>query len=78
MMAEAVKAEIELLTCPFCGSPNIDPEGWVSINQDGTQKKSGPACDECGGSAESVERWNTRWNVVDDNPAPHPETAVSP
>jgi len=50
----------DLLSCPFCGSTAIDPEGWVSVNKDGTQEKSGPACDECGGSTESVERWNSR------------------
>lgn len=50
----------QLLPCPFCGSTNVDPEGWMSVNQDGTQKKTGPACDECGGSTESVERWNSR------------------
>jgi hypothetical protein len=50
----------EMLLCPFCGSTAIDPEGWMSVNKDGTQKKSGPACDECGGSTESVERWNDR------------------
>jgi len=49
-----------LLPCPFCGSTNIDPEGWMSVNKDGTQKTTGPACDECGGSTESVERWNSR------------------
>lgn len=50
--------------CPFCGSTNVDPEGWMSVNQDGTQKKTGPACDECGGSTENVERWNTRISGV--------------
>lgn len=49
-MTEAVK----LLPCPFCGSTNIDPEGWVS-----TERK-GPACDECAGCADTVELWNSR------------------
>lgn len=43
-----------LLPCPFCGSTNVDPEGWAS-----TERK-GPACDDCGASAETVERWNSR------------------
>lgn len=42
-----------MLSCPFCGSCNIDPEGWAS--NDG---RKGPACDDCGGSAETVALWN--------------------
>jgi len=49
-MNEAAK----LLPCPFCGSANIDPEGWVS-----TERK-GPACDDCAGCADTVELWNSR------------------
>lgn len=49
MSSEALKP------CPFCGSPKIDPEGW--LRGDGV---SGPACDDCGASAESVARWNKR------------------
>lgn len=45
---------VKLLPCPFCGSANIDPEGWVS-----TERK-GPACDDCSGSADTVELWNRR------------------
>ncbi len=45
----------ELLPCPFCGSKEIDPEGWGS--GDG---RHGPACDGCMASAMSVEQWNTR------------------
>ncbi|WP_208458389.1 hypothetical protein [Burkholderia vietnamiensis] len=41
--------------CPFCGSENVDPKGWLA--NDG---RSGPACDECGATAESVEGWNRR------------------
>ena len=44
-----------LKPCPFCGSANIDPEGWS--RNDGV---SGPACDDCGASAESVAQWNKR------------------
>jgi hypothetical protein len=52
-----------LLPCPFCGSSDIDPEEWMSSTQngDGTETiKSGPGCGECGATADSVERWNTR------------------
>ena len=49
-MAETSK----LLPCPFCGSTNIDPEGWASPD------RSGPACDDCSGSADTVELWNSR------------------
>jgi len=45
----------KLLPCPFCNSTNIDQEGWKS--SDGT---SGPACDDCCGSANSIVEWNTR------------------
>ena len=44
-----------LLQCPFCGSSSIDPHGWKS--SDG---RSGPACDDCGGSVDTVVQWNTR------------------
>lgn len=56
---------IDLLLCPFCGSSNIDPQGWAST------ERSGPACDDCGASADTVELWNNRpitmngSNVVD-------------
>lgn len=48
---------IKLLPCPFCGSTNIDPEGWASTTL------KGPACDDCSGSAETVEQWNKRPEV---------------
>ncbi len=44
-----------LLPCPFCGSPNIDPCGWA-----GNDGSYGPACDDCSGSAQTVELWNSR------------------
>lgn len=44
----------KLLPCPFCGG-ECDPEGWTS-----SANKHGPACMECSGSAETIERWNTR------------------
>jgi hypothetical protein len=44
----------ELLPCPFCGSENVDPKGWLST------AASGPACDDCGATAETVKDWNRR------------------
>jgi len=44
----------ELRECPFCGSKSIDPQGWVSADN------AGPACDDCGACADTVELWNTR------------------
>jgi len=55
--------QVEALAgCPFCGSMKIDPEGWTSLEQyKGTEQwRSGPSCEECGASAETVEKWNTR------------------
>lgn len=43
-----------LLPCPFCGSADVDPAGWAST------ERSGPACNNCSGSADSVELWNSR------------------
>lgn len=54
-----------LLPCPFCGSPNIDPCGWA-----GNDGSHGPACDDCCGSAQTVELWNSRTLV------PLPEDVV--
>lgn len=51
---ETTMADIALKPCPFCGSKNIDPEGWAST------ERSGPACDDCAGSADTVELWNSR------------------
>lgn len=51
-----------LLPCPFCGSADIDPEGWASTD------RAGPACNNCSGSADTVELWNSR-------PASHVEGA---
>jgi hypothetical protein len=43
--------EGELKPCPFCGSNDIDPEGWASID------RSGPACSDCSASANSLSEW---------------------
>lgn len=48
-----------LLSCPFCGG-SCDPEGWSGYEKDGKTIKHGPACDDCGASAPSVHRWNSR------------------
>lgn len=52
--------KIAMLPCPFCGSKNVDPEGWAST------VKKGPACDDCGGSTDTVERWNNAvtWKAI--------------
>lgn len=58
-----IQAEVDkCLPCPFCGSPNIDPRGWMS------RDSAGPACDDCGAAAGYVgqtpegnlEVWNKR------------------
>lgn len=43
-----------LLPCPFCGGKGI-PNGWQT--QGGA---TGPACDDCGATTWSVDTWNTR------------------
>jgi hypothetical protein len=45
---------MKLLPCPFCGSTNIDAEGWAS------SERAGPACDDCSGTADTVTLWNRR------------------
>lgn len=59
----------KLQPCPFCGSQDVDPEGWLSNGG-----KKGPACDDCGGSADSVERWNTRPLTT---PSPQPSGQIA-
>lgn len=49
-----------LLPCPFCGSREVDPAGWASHNPETGENREGPACDDCGASAESAAAWNTR------------------
>lgn len=48
-----------LKPCPFCGG-KCDPEGWVGTEADRKTTRSGPACDDCGASAPSLEMWNKR------------------
>lgn len=49
-----LRDDIQLLPCPFCGSGSVDPKGWASTDS------NGPACDDCGAAADSVEIWNQR------------------
>jgi hypothetical protein len=61
--------QVELKPCPFCGSKDIDPAGWMSAAD------SGPACDDCGASAgtingrDNLAAWNTRASIPSDNAA---------
>lgn len=57
--ARAAETPVKMRPCPFCGSEKVDAEGWCSTT-DNVVFKHGPACDECGGSAEDIYRWNTR------------------
>jgi Lar family restriction alleviation protein len=60
----------ELKPCPFCGSKNIDAEGWAGKRngEDDGELVYGPACDDCGAAAgevgktteENIAAWNTR------------------
>lgn len=52
--------DMKLKPCPFCGSTNVDPEGWSGLNVDDHTPRKGPACDDCNASADSVDQWNTR------------------
>jgi len=45
---------VELISCPFCGSEDIDAEFWASAQY------YGPGCNECGATAETPEKWNVR------------------
>jgi len=53
-------SEVKLKMCPFCKSADIDPEGWMSSDQEGGNIRQGPACNNCGASADTVDLWNTR------------------
>jgi len=54
-MSEKKDYDLEPDRCPFCGSDNVDPAGWK--NGEG---ETGPACNNCNATADSVEEWNTR------------------
>jgi len=48
-----------MCVCPFCGSYDVDPEGGLGQDAEGTMKTF-PVCDKCGATAPSVEQWNNR------------------
>lgn len=60
---EPVSGETKLLPCPFCGSNDIDPEGWAT-----SAGICGPACNGCQASvgsalsstADNIAAWNRR------------------
>lgn len=45
---------MHLLLCPFCSSSEIDAESRLD--------HPGPTCEKCGGSANTIELWNSRPN----------------
>ncbi|WP_395326920.1 Lar family restriction alleviation protein [Novosphingobium sp. BL-8H] len=57
----------KLMPCPFCGSSDIDANGWMS------ETSTGPACDDCGASAGQVSNDHaanvTAWNTRQPTPA---------
>lgn len=53
-MTDTPSAADALKPCPFCGSNDIDPEGWMSLTA------TGPACNNCSASANSIPEWQTR------------------
>jgi hypothetical protein len=58
----------ELLPCPFCGSSEVNPEGWYRMTTrvfGGDCVVLGLACDECGSSAKTIDAWNTRADLAD-------------
>ena len=58
----------ELLPCPFCGSSEVNPEGWYSMTTRVFGPDCvvlGPACDECGSIARTIAAWNTRADLSD-------------
>lgn len=50
---EGLAERLALLPCPFCGG-ECDPDGWSST------ERTGPACDQCGATADTTNMWNTR------------------
>jgi hypothetical protein len=49
------KVTPDLSPCPFCGSSDVDGNGWADGKGD-----TGPQCLFCGATAESVAMWNNR------------------
>ena len=55
--------DAQMKRCPFCGSANVDPQGWASRDPDAqvsSSNREGPACDDCGATADTLEMWNRR------------------
>lgn len=55
-LSESTEAAGYILECPFCGSDDVDARGWKS--NDG---KTGPACNNCNGTADTIDLWNGRF-----------------
>jgi hypothetical protein len=55
-----VRTDAALLPCPFCHG-KCNPDGWRTHSG-----ASGPACDKCGATTWSVETWNTRIVLTDE------------
>jgi hypothetical protein len=53
-----------LKVCLHCGSYQIDPEGGLGQDGDGTMRTF-PVCDNCRACADSVEAWNRRTITAD-------------
>ena len=51
---------MKLKRCLFCGSDDVDSEGWKT--QAG---EVGPQCASCGATAESAEQWDDRTWLID-------------
>lgn len=50
----------DLRPCPFCGSNRTDKKFWSAGGAE-----HGPGCMDCGATAETVEKWNTRGPAAD-------------
>ena len=53
--------EVKLMPCPFCGSVEVDSDGWKS--DDG---RNGPSCNDCGATAETITQWNSRPHAAEE------------
>ncbi len=60
-----MKEELKLLNCPFCGSDDIDPEFCLRLDAVDCVDSAEPGCNNCGATASSVEKWNTRTRPTD-------------
>lgn len=71
-VAVSVSGSQMILPCPFCGGSDIDVEYWMSVD------RSGPGCNTCSATAETLQMWNTRACASSQNSvrqdAEHPPT----